>query len=73
MCMPFSTVSFQQLLDLLDINLEKNLNNNARKLEYMYNNEKFQEILNRIIQRIKSIISSTLHHSSISYKKQIKV
>ena len=47
-------VSFQELLDCFDNNIE----NNACSLEH--NAEKLQEILNRIMQRIMTRITSAL-------------
>ena len=51
-------VSFQELLDCFDNDLENKFENNAWNLEH--NAEKLEEILNRIMQRIMSIITSAL-------------
>ena len=45
-------------LDCFDNDLENNYENNAWKLEH--NTEEFQEILNRVMQGIVSIIASAL-------------
>ena len=58
--MHYNKVSFQELLDCFDNDLE----NNADNLEH--NAEKLQEILNRIMQRIMSIITSALTSPLIS-------
>ena len=47
-------------MDCFDNNLGNNFENNAWNLGDMYNAEKLQKILNRIMQGIMSIIASAL-------------
>ena len=56
--MQCNKVSFQELMDCFDNDLENNLENNAWNLEHIA--EKFQEILNRIMQGVMRIITSNL-------------
>ena len=56
--MPCNNVSFQALVDYFDNANENNFENNAWHLKH--NADKVQEILNRIIQGILSIITSAL-------------
>ena len=56
-------LSFQVLLDCFDDDLKNNFENTAWNLEH--NTEKLQEILNRMMQDIMSIITSALYRTDI--------
>ena len=56
-------VSFLELLDCFGNDLENNFENNAWKLGHnSINAEELQEILNRMMQVIVSVITSVLHY-----------
>ena len=58
-------VSFWELLDCFDNDLENDFEKNAWRLEH--NVEELQGILNRIMQRVVNIITSALHFMLQAY------